>query len=135
MAANALDRIKGAASGAVVIGTAVAARAARTAGPLLGKAIGAIRSRVTDSADPQPGTAPVTVTPSPTPPAGTPAAATPAGTPAGPKKAKPRTAAPTPAVVAKNIPPHPPQPAPKKKPVKPAAPGAKLPPPRKATGS
>ena len=122
MAANALDRIKSAASGAVVIGTAVAARAARTAGPLLHKAVGAIRSRVAESPRPQPGTPPVAVPPSP-------------ATPAAEAPATRSTAAPTPAVVAKNIPPHPPQPVPKKKPVKRAAPGAKLPPPRKATGS
>lgn len=123
MAANALDRIKSAASGAAVIGTAIAARAARTAGPLLGKAIGAIRARVTESPTPPAGTAPVTVTPPPAEPV--------SGAPA-----KPGTTAPTPAAVAKNIPPHPPQPAPKKKKTAPkAAPGAKLPPPRKATGS
>lgn len=120
MAANALDRIKSAASGAVVIGTAVAARAARTAGPLVGKAIGAIKSRVGDSPKPSTGTDPVTVTPPPAAP--------------GPRATvKPSPATPSPAAVAKNIPPHPP--APKKKPVKKAVPGAKLPPPRKASGS
>lgn len=123
MAANALDRIKSAASGAVVIGTAVAARAARTAGPLVGRVIGAVKSvksRVGDSPRQPAGTDPVTVTPPPAEP--------------GPGTTiKPSPATPSPAAVAKNIPPHPP--APKKKPVKKAVPGAKLPPPRKASGS
>ncbi|GEP32450.1 hypothetical protein NSZ01_02180 [Nocardioides szechwanensis] len=131
MAANALDRIKSAASGAVVIGTAVAARAARTAGPLVGKAIGAIKSRVGDSPTPPTGTGPVTVTPAPARPAQPATPAEPAA--AAPTKPSPT---PTPAAVAKNIPPHPPQPASKtKKPVKKAAPGAKLPPRRKTEGT
>lgn len=131
MAANALDRIKSAASGAVVLGTAVAARAARTAGPLVGKAIGAIKSRVGDSSTPPRGTDPVTVTPAPARPA-------PPAPPVEPAAAAPTepSPAPTPAAVAKNIPPHPPQPASKtKKPVKKAAPGAKLPPRRKTEGT
>jgi hypothetical protein len=132
VAANALDRIKSAASGAVVIGTAVAARAARTAGPLVGKALGAIKSRVGDSPKPPRGTDPVTVTPAPARPA---QPARPAE-PATAVPTKPGTATPTPAAVAKNIPPHPPQPASKtKKPVKKAAPGAKLPPRRKTEGT
>lgn len=120
MAANALDRIKSAASGAVVLGTAVAARSARTAGPLVGKAIGAIKSRVGDSSTPPTGTDPVTVTPPPAAP--------------GPRASvKPSPGTPTPAAVAKNIPPHPP--APKRKPAKKAVPGAKLPPRRKTEGT
>ncbi len=132
MAATAFDRLKSAASGAAVIGTAVAARAARTAGPLVGRAIGAIRSRRGESPRPPAGTSPVTVPPTPSPSASRPVPEAPAETPAEPTKA-----APTPAAVAKNIPPHPPQPAPKpvKKPVKSSAPGAKLPPRRKATDS
>lgn len=135
MATNALDRIRSAASGALVIGTAVAARAARTARPLIGKAFGAIRSRVSDSATSPVGTSPVTVTPAPPPPA-EPAAAAPAKASAAEGGAK---AAPTPAAVAKNIPPHPPRPEsekkPARKPVKKAAPGAKLPPRRRPAGS
>ena len=126
MAANAFDRIKSAASGAAVIGTAVAARAARTAGPLVDRVIGALRSRMpgsaTESSEPSRGTDPVTVTPDPALPA--------------PEQASPTPAAPTPAAVAKNIPPHPPEPAAKNKlPAKKPAPGAKLPPRRKDTGS
>ena len=131
MAATAFDRIKSAASGAAVIGTAVAARAARTAGPLVGRAIGAIRSRVGESPRPPAGTSPVTVPPTPSPSASRPLPEAPSETPAEPTKA-----APTPAAVAKNIPPHPQQPAPKAaKPVKKSAPGAKLPPRRKVTDS
>jgi hypothetical protein len=128
----AIDRIKSAASGAVVIGTAVGARAVRTARPLLARAVGAVTGASRSGTRP--------AWPAPAPPA--PAAASSAEAEAEAEKAKTAAEAPsapatptspTPAVVAKNIAPHPPAAtAASRKPAKRSAPGAKLPV-RKAT--
>ncbi|WP_193606956.1 hypothetical protein [Nocardioides lijunqiniae] len=109
----ATDRIRSAASGAAVIGTAIGARAVRTVRPLLARALrraGDATGRGTGpAAPPRPAAAPTT----PSAPAPSPSSST--------------SAAPSPAAVARNVAPRPAATKAARKPATRSAPGAKLP--------
>jgi hypothetical protein len=114
-----IDKLKDTVTGAVKVARTAGSQVQSTAAPAVRQTARLVRSQLDQRLGRPPGPRPSASTPQPAPAV--------ADAPAPPVvKAEP-PAAPTPAKVAKNIAPHRAAPAPKKRPAKKTAPGAKLP--------